>query len=114
MVLLGLPGSCFPTVVDFWDWLGPDKIIHFILFGSLEFLSLWGYRKKISSGNNYKRKVYPLTFFLSMIYGGLTEILQKYIFINRYGSIYDFFADAIGCVIGVIIFNFYAKKKLKK
>ena len=115
MILMGTPGNCFPNVTSFWDWLGPDKIVHFIVFGTLAFSMIWGYREKIISQNaNAQKKSYLLTLMLSISYGALTEILQKYIFINRYGSIYDFIADAIGCVLGVIIFIYCFKKKLKK
>ena len=115
MVLMGLPGKCFPTVVNFWDWIGPDKIVHFILFGTFSFLTLWGYRNKLLSKNiSYTRKAFLLSFILIISYGALTELLQKYIFINRYGCIFDFYADAIGCVLGIIIFYLYFKKKLKK
>lgn len=112
MILMGTPGNCFPNVTSFWDWLGPDKIVHFIVFGILSFSMIWGYREKIISQNsNTQKKSYLLTLLLSISYGALTEILQKYIFINRYGSIYDFIADAIGCVLGVIVFFYYLKKK---
>ena len=115
MILMGTPGNCFPNVTSFWDWLGPDKIVHFIVFGTLAFSMIWGYREKIISQNaNAQKKSYLLTLMLSISYGALTELLQKYIFINRYGSIYDFIADAIGCVLGVIIFIYNNKKKLKK
>ena len=112
MILMGTPGNCFPNVTSFWDWLGPDKIVHFIVFGILSFSMIWGYREKIISQNSpTQKKSYLLTLLLSISYGALTEILQKYIFINRYGSIYDFIADAIGCVLGVIVFFYYFKKK---
>lgn len=115
MVIMGLPGNCFPTVVSFWDWLGPDKIVHLFVFGILSFSMLWGYRKKIITQNATSRKyAYLLTILLSISYGGLTELLQKYVFINRYGSIYDLIANAIGCVLGVIVFFLCYKKKLKK
>lgn len=112
---MGLPGNYFPTVVTFWDWIGPDKIIHLILFGALSFLTPWGFRKKIlSEKDSYKRKVLIQSFLLTISYGALTEILQKYIFVNRYGSIYDFLANAIGCLLGTIVFFLFIKKKLKK
>ena len=112
---MGLPGNYFPTVVTFWDWIGPDKIIHLILFGALSFITLWGYRKKLLSENDsYKRNIFLLTFFLTISYGALTEILQKHIFINRFGSIYDFIADAIGCLLGIITFFFYFNFFIKK
>jgi VanZ family protein len=112
MVLMELPGKYFPTVVNFWEWIGPDKIVHLILFGTLAFLTPWGYRKKILSGNDsFKRKVILQSFLFTISYGALTEILQKYIFINRYGSLYDFLADAIGCLLGTIVFFLFIKKK---
>ena len=115
MVLMGLPGKCFPTVVCFWDWIGPDKIVHLLLFGALAFLTPWGYRKKILSENDtYRRKVILLSFLFCISYGALTEILQKHVFVNRYGCIYDFFADARGCLLGTIVFLIFIKKKLKK
>ena len=115
MLLMGLPGKYFPTVVCFWDWLGPDNIAHLILFGILTFITLWGYRKKLLDINYPNRKkIYAIVALISIMYSGLTEILQKYFFINRYGSIYDFVADTIGCLLGIIFFHFLVQKKLKK
>ena len=115
MLLMGLPGKYFPTVVCFWDWLGPDKIAHLILFGNLTFITLWGYRKKFFDINYpHRRKTYIIVGLMSILYGGLTELLQKYLFINRYGSVYDFIADTIGCLLGLIFFHLLVQKKLKK
>lgn len=50
----------------------------------------------------------------SQYYGALTELMQKYVFVNRYGSYFDFLANSIGCVLGVIVFYLYLKKKIKK
>ena len=50
---------------------------------------------------------------ISILFGGLTELLQKYVFIGRYGSVFDLFADAIGCVIGVLLFKILLKKNNK-
>ncbi len=115
MVIMGMPGNYFPKVVSFWDWLGPDKVIHLIVFGLLSYSMLWGYRKRLMSNDiSFIKKSFLLTLLLSVSYGALTELLQKYVFINRFGSIYDFIADAIGCVLGVITYFFYFKKKVKK
>jgi len=115
MVIMGMPGNYFPKVVSFWDWLGPDKIIHLIVFGILSFSMIWGYRKKLLHQSiTALKKALLLTLLLSISYGAFTELLQKHVFINRYGSIYDFLADAIGCLLGVIAFFFYFKKKIKK
>lgn len=115
MLLMGLPGKFFPTVVNFWEWIGPDKIVHLLLFGLLSFLSLWGYRKQLLSANTTHLTLsILLVISLTMSYGALTELMQKYVFINRYGSFFDFLADSIGCVLGVSAFYFYLKKKNKK
>ena len=115
MLLMGLPGKCFPTVVCFWDWLGPDKVVHLILFAILSFLLLWGYRKLFFDVTYpHRRRLFFIISLISILYGGLTELLQKYLFINRYCSLYDFIADTIGCVIGIIIFHFLVQKKIKK
>lgn len=112
---MGLPGECFPTVVNFWEWIGPDKIIHLLLFALFSYLALWGYRKQLLSANSSSQTTALLfALFLTISYGALTELMQKYVFINRYGSYLDLLADSIGCVLGVITFYFYLKKKLKK
>ena len=114
MVLIGLPGKYFPTVVSFWDWISPDKVVHLIMFASLSLISLWGYRKILYNENPYRKKIFWIIASSTIAYGGLTELLQKYLFVNRYCSIFDFIANTIGCVIGIIIFIFICQKKIKK
>lgn len=115
MVLCGLPGSYFPTVRTFWEWLGPDKIVHSLMFAALSFSIIVGYRKEYLEGDKaYRVKLQWITLAISILYGGLTEILQYYVFVNRYGSVYDFFADVIGCILGVFIFKIIFRKKMIK
>ena len=113
MVLCGLPGSYIPKVMTFWEWLSPDKIVHFIMFGGLAFFIIYGYRKEYCErDNSYRRNIRLIAFLISVLYGALTELLQIYIFIGRYGSIYDFCADVIGCVLGIFIFRLIFRKKI--
>ena len=115
MVLMGMPGNVFPAVVDFWEWLGTDKLVHLFLFSVLSFLFLWGYRNNLlTSQESYKRKMFFLSLSIGLLYAALTELLQYYLFINRYGSFFDFVADAIGCILGLFVFVIYLKKKIKK
>ena len=39
-----------------------------------------------------------------ILFGGLMEICQHYIFINRSGNWYDFIANTIGAVLGVAVY----------
>ena len=103
MLLMGLPGNFFPTVINFWEWLGPDKIAHILIFALLSFLILWGYRRKIRN-NKFLLCFCLLSFLIASAYGALTEILQITIFVGRSGNIYDFCADTFGGLIGVVVF----------
>ena len=38
-----------------------------------------------------------------ILFGGLMEICQHYIFVNRSGNWYDFLANTIGAIIGVAV-----------
>lgn len=114
MVLIGIPGKYFPTVISFWEWLGPDKIVHLIMFAILSFSSLWGYRKTLFDNNYPHTKIYLIISTATISYGGLTELLQKYLFTNRYCSVFDFIANTIGCFLGISFFYLLVQKKLKK
>ena len=115
MILCGLPGSYFPRVRTFWEWLGPDKIVHALMFSVLAFLVIFGYRTEYCERDKaYRIKLQLVTLLISISYGALTEILQAHLFRGRYGSVYDFFADVIGCVLGVFIFKIIFRKKMIK
>lgn len=110
LILTGLPGSCFPKVKTFWEWLGPDKIVHLIMFATFVFACLWGYRGQYAERNkSYRRKAEVVSLIIGVAYSGLTELLQGTVFKGRYCSLYDFIADALGCVAGIYVFRLYAK-----
>ena len=113
MVLCGLPGYCFPKVRNFWEWFGPDKIVHSLMFGVLAFFIIFGYRKEYCEREKpYRVKLQLITLLIVAVYGALTELLQKYVFIGRSGNIYDFFADVIGCLLGIFVFKIIFSKKI--
>jgi len=113
LLLTGLPGNYFPDVESFWDWVSPDKLVHFFIFGVFTFLTLWGYRAQ------YKlpaRRYYLVGFatLLGIFYGGVTEILQEMVFTGRYGNVFDFLANAIGAILGSAVFMLLARKNKKE
>lgn len=113
MLLIGLPGDVFPDIVSFWDWLGPDKIVHLIIFGTLSFLIMLGFRETISKKGKIKYALVSL--LIAVFYGILTEILQYYVFIGRSGNVFDALADAFGAILGVVLYETGIKllKKVK-
>ena len=113
MILCCMPGSYIPQVKTFWEWLGPDKIVHSLMFAAFAFSIIIGYRNEYCERDKaYRIKLQCITLLISACYGALTELLQLYVFIGRYGSIYDFFADVIGCVLGIFIFKIIFRKKM--
>lgn len=115
MVLCGLPGSYFPKVRNFWEWFGPDKVVHALMFAVFAFSIIFGYRKEYSEREKaYRLRLQCITFAVATLYGALTEILQAYLFKGRYGSVYDLFADVIGCLLGIFVFKMIFSKKIIK
>ncbi|MBO6056680.1 MAG: VanZ family protein [Bacteroidales bacterium] len=114
MILCGLPGSYFHGVPTNWAYLRPDKIVHGIMFAAFSFSIIWGYRREYCEKDSSYRNVLQLvTFFVSISYGALTEIIQCFL-PDREANIYDFLADVIGCVLGILIFKIIFRKKMIK
>ncbi len=113
LLLTGLPGNYFPTVVSFFDWLSPDKIVHLILFGGQSFLLLYGFREDYFSGKN-RITLIVLALSIGIFYGFLTEVLQRFVFVGRSGNVYDFIADTIGVIVGFLAFYLLYRKKINR
>jgi len=112
LIICGIPGQRIPRV-DFLDWLKPDKIVHLFIFGLLSYLLIRGFMKKhaVAWFESYPRLSAVL---LTVAYGILIEILQEYIFIDRSGEVFDAIADAIGALLGMWVFNYFRKRKVKR
>lgn len=86
--------------------LGLDKVAHVIMYAIFVFSCLFGYRDPfINNDRNHKRKSLLLASFISIVYGGMTEIIQEYLVTSRSGDWIDFIADIIGTGIGATIFH---------
>lgn len=113
LILIGLPGSDFPKINNFWGWLEPDKVVHIFIFGVLVFLILFGFRKQYFLS---KKKYWfgIVSVLITSVYGIITEVLQHYVFIGRSASRFDFYADVSGAIIGWACFYWVYRKKIKK
>lgn len=112
LLLVGLPGSYFPSVQTFWDWLSPDKIVHIVVFGIQAILPMYAYDVILLQ----KKRRYIVTttiIILTTVYALLTEVLQLYVFIGRHGSLYDFVADFVGVIVGIVAYYLLNLKKKK-
>ncbi len=109
LVLTGLPGSVFPKVKPV---VGIDKVVHVIMYAGFAFLCLWGYRKQfVSNGKAYRTRALLTTASISVAYGGITELMQEYLVPTRTGDWIDFLADAVGTLVGLLVFCLFFKNK---
>jgi VanZ family protein len=100
LLLTLAPGKTLPNVPIF----GIDKIVHFIIFGLLLFLSLY------SNKNRYNRKIALSSLIICIGYGIIIEFIQEYI-PGRSFSIYDILANSIGVGLGYLFFQWVVNKK---
>ncbi len=98
------PGNKIPQAPFF----GFDKVIHIGMYFVLSITIIFGF--------SFPQKVKKVTFKLAsnvvlfgIFFGGVMEICQHYIFINRSGNWYDFFANSIGAILGVLIYPIMVK-----
>ncbi len=109
LILLGLPDNNLPDI-SFLNIPYFDKIVHIFLFLVFLFLLAYWFAKQ-NRFNILHQKFLLLSLLTGVIYGGLTEILQEVVFIERTSNFFDFIADVAGCLIGLLFF-FFLKEKI--
>jgi VanZ family protein len=92
-----IPGSNLPDV----GIGGFDKLIHVAMFGT------WA----VAVRYDFNIKPFPwlFTFFVGLLFSGLTEILQLVVE-GRTFDVYDMVADTIGLVAGLLVSGPILKK----
>lgn len=112
LIVTGIPGKYVPHVISFEEWMKPDKLLHILLFAVLVFLSLRSFMMQYKK--MHQRLIYVGVLLVSISIGGITELMQSYLLTGRNGNVYDFGADALGCLTGLFIFNLVKQKFLEK
>ena len=113
LILSGMPGNYFPAVSNFLDWLSPDKVVHVGMYAVFVGLTLIGLKKHYRE-EPLKKHHYYVILGIGIAFGGITEVLQDHVFIGRDGNFFDFYADIFGCLIGLIVYLVYQRKKTVK
>ena len=52
-----------------------------------------------------------IAILIGIFYGALTEIMQETVVPGRTGSVYDWIADLVGCILGAIIAYFLLRDR---
>ena len=109
LILTGLPGSLFPPVKPA---VGLDKVAHIVMYAGFAFLCIWGYRQQyLSRSKDYRRKALALAATIGIAYGGITELMQEHLVPTRTGDWFDFIADTIGVLAGLLFFSLFFNRK---
>lgn len=85
-----------------------DKIIHFFLYFLLVILIMICALKKVK--NTLTIRHFLLTFFISLFYGFLIEVLQDFVFIMRSADFMDVIANSTGSFVGLLTFYYFILK----
>ncbi len=85
-----------------------DKLGHSIIYAILSVCLLIALNKQYKQTNK-RFVISALIIFMGIFYGGIMEILQNNIFINRSGNWYDFIANTIGAILGVLVYPIIIK-----
>jgi VanZ family protein len=86
-------------------FLGMDKIIHTLMYGTLSFLVLNEYLKR----KTFRFLTFSLLIIVTWAYSIIMELLQYYFIEYRSGDIKDAIANIIGIVLAALILLFYKK-----
>ena len=110
LALAAIPGNYIPRIVSFSDWLGPDKLVHLLMFGIFAILLLaWPAQQYLRNYNRFL--VAGIIIVGGTIFGSILEVLQHYLFIGRNGNLYDLAADVLGLLVGIAAFYIFFDRK---
>lgn len=102
-ILCAAPGQFIPSA-NWLELLSFDKFVHASLFFGLCTLLLI-----IAIKHQQNTTTILIYFLISILYGGLLEIMQAKCFSNRSADWLDFTANSFGCILSVLIL-----KKIKQ
>lgn len=106
LLLIGLPGYSFPKN----ELISTDKFIHFGIFFVFTMLWAQAFRKQ----NAIPALRFDAGFYcilLGILFSGITEILQGFIFIQRSADLNDYLANTAGVLCGWWFFKLFVQKQ---
>lgn len=108
LILCAIPGKELPNV--WWlELLSIDKLIHALLFAVLVVLLSRGFMRQ----NKFNRlQTHPVTISIavSIPYGFMLELMQRYLIEGRTFDLLDALANSIGCLAGWYYLNKQSKR----
>lgn len=91
-----------PEVPELEDVPFFDKWVHFVMYGALT-LAMWTDWWRMERWTVPSLKFIIVSFAFPALWGGLMELAQAYLTTCRSGDWLDFYADAFGALLGLLI-----------
>ncbi len=107
LIVLNLSIMHVPNSVSHWHFLQNfpvDKIVHTIFYFFLTFLLIDGFLRFLENKKNIFLP-YFYAILISSLYGGMIELIQKFLLTNRYGDIFDFIFNLMGMFFALFLYN---------
>ncbi|MDD2525117.1 MAG: VanZ family protein [Bacteroidales bacterium] len=87
-----------------------DKIVHGLMFFGFAWAVAFDYTRQQINKIHSDLSMCIRVFLLSIVYGGVIEVLQGKFFPERYADWKDFLSDAIGALVGLSVYLLFFKK----
>ena len=110
--LYAIPGSELRSL-SFWEVFGADKIAHMVVFALFGLILRVGMRRQTRFPGMTHRS-YWLSFLIVVAYGGILELFQGVLFVERTSDLLDFIANTIGAVLGLLLFRLIYGRELSR
>jgi len=110
LILSTISGNSFKKLPNF-NIPHLDKFVHFTMYFVLAFLIYWAIKLSVKK-NSFTSSPVVSTFVIVALYSGIMELLQGYVFTSRSMDIYDFMANCVGVVAGLLITYFFKRQNL--
>jgi VanZ family protein len=111
LIICAIPGGSLPQS-RFFAIPYFDKIIHAALYFPLAFFLCAEF--DLTKKTLFQLSGPLLTMLIIAFYGGMIEVLQEKLFINRSADIMDFFSDLVGGLAGLTIYYLFFRPFFQK
>jgi len=104
LILSSIPSKELPDF-SFWKLFSFDKFVHVAMYGILSFQVMKAcVRQYANWWLRYNAVRVSLVF--GTIYGGLIELFQENVLIDRHGDWMDLISNIVGTILGIFLYRY--------
>jgi VanZ family protein len=111
LFLSSIPSNELPDF-SFWKFLSFDKVVHVSMYTILSFQIMKACVRQYANWT-LRYNAARVAIISGSIYGGLIELFQQYVLIDRHGDWLDLIANIAGTFLGVVLFKKIFKQYIR-